>query len=76
MARYKANCLFNIETCFIGLIVVVWDYLELKRRLTLGYYILAIDSDVDGEIDSLADGEIDSQKEAQSHCHATQSLLR
>ncbi len=37
----QSQLLFNIETCFTGLIVVVWDYLELKRRLTLDYYIIS-----------------------------------
>ena len=39
----------------------------------VGVILLAIETDVDGKNDSLADGEIDC---AQSHCHATQSLVR
>ena len=40
---------------------------------TVGIILLAIDTDVDVETDSLADGEIGC---GQSHCQATQSLVR
>ena len=67
MSACWSNC------CCMGLVGVEPTADTELFTTAVGIILLAIDTDVDSETDSLADGEIGC---AQSHCHATQSLVR